>query len=303
MIINSIKVMNNNQIPELAINEKEPVLFFFKDQIPNLRLIYNHNNNESPIIVSFFIKEKTRFRIECNDGEEKINKTIYYKETLLIKPNSSSTQYKILITRIDQVNSTMIIKISGNNSSSFYLQNNILNLGFIPKNQLCQYYYMKVYKGQEGEIILNNKRLNGVLISKIINKNEIDNIPNIEIFPECNNNNNLLKEYLQFDEYNKKLSFNSSNTKKCEDNCFLLVTYYSEQHNYLNITGNEYTLLTRVWDEEEFISQVINIPLNEYIFGVIEDKTINVHYYSVYIPEETDNITIEIFGEINNKLK
>ena len=296
LIINSIKIMNNNQIPELALNEKEPVLFFFKDKIPNLRLIYNHNNNENPIIVSFFIKEKTRFRIECNDGEEKINKTIYYKETLLIKPNSSSTQYKILITRIDQINSTMIIKISGNNSSSFYLQNNILNLGFIPKNQLCQYYYMKVYKGQEGEIILNNKRLNGVLISKIINKNEIDNISNIEIFPECNNNN-LLKEYLQFDEYNKKLSFNSSNTKNCEDNCFLLVTYYSEQHNYLNITGNEYTLLTRVWDEEDFISEIVNIPLNEYIFGVIEDKTINVHYYSVYIPEETDNITIEIFGE------
>ena len=297
LIINSIKILNDIQIPELTLNEKEPTLLYFKDKITNLRLIYNHNSNENPIIVSFFIKEKTRFRIECNDGEEKINKTIYYKETLLIKPNSSSTQYKILITRIDQVNSTMIIKISGNNSSSFYLQNNILNLGFIPKNQLCQYYYMKVYKGQEGEIILNNKRLNGVLMSKIINKNEIDNIPNIEIFPECNNNINLPKEYLQFDEYNKKLSFNSSNTKECEDNCYLLVTYYSEQHNYLNIAGNEYTLLTRFWDEEDFISQVVNIPLNEYIFGVIDDKTINVHYYSVYIPEETENITIEIFGE------
>jgi len=297
LIINSVKISNNSQIPELILNEKEPVLFFFKDKITNLRLIYNHNKSENPIIISFFIKEKARFRIECNDGKEKINKIIYYKETLLIKPNSSNTQYNILITRIDQVNSTMIIKISGNNSSSFYLQNNILNLGLIPKNELCQYYYMKIYKGQEGEIILNNKRLNGVLISKIINKNDADIIPNSELFPECNKNINLPKEYLQYDEYNKILSFNSSNTKECEVNCYLLITYYSEQHNYLNITGNEYTLLTRVWDEEDFISQVVNIPLNEFIFGLIDDKTINVHYYCVYIPEETDNITVEIFGE------
>jgi len=298
LIINSVKISYyDKNIPELVLNEKDPVLFYFNDRNTNLNLTYNYNNNENPIIISFFIKEKARFRIECNDGEEKINKTIYYKEILLIKPKSSKTKYNILITRIDKVSSTMIIKILGNNSSSFYLQNNILNLGFIPKNELCQYYYMKVYKGQEGEIVLNNKRLNGVLISQIINKRETDNISDIKIFPECNNNINLSNKYLQFDEFNKKLSFNSSNTRECEDNCYLLVTYYSEQHNYLNTTGNEYTLLTRVWDEEDFTSQIINIPLNEYIFGVIDNTTINVHYYSVYIPEETDNITIEILGE------
>ena len=141
----------------------------------------------------------------------------------------------------------MIIKASGNNSSPFYLQKNSLNLGFIPQNEKCQYYYMKVYKGQEGEILLNNKRWNGMLISQIINKNKNDDISNTKIYPECNKNINLSKHYLQFDEYNKKTSFNSNNTKDCNDNCYLLVTYYSDQHiNFVNITGNEYTLLTRV---------------------------------------------------------
>ena len=192
----------------------------------------------------------------------------------------------------------MIIKISGDNSSAFYLQNNILNYGFIPKNEIYQYYYMKVYKGQEGEIVLNNKRLNGKLISKIISINETDNIPNIDLFLKYDNNIKLPNESLQFDEYNKKVSFNSSNTKECEDNCYMLVTYYSEQNNNsLNIIGNEYTLLTRVWDEDDFISQIVNIPLNEFIFGFIDNTTINVHYYSVYIPEESDNITIEIHCE------
>jgi len=297
LIINSIKIYDNT-IPELVVNEKDPILFYFRDEVQKLKLIYNHNNNnENPIIVSFFIKEKVKFRIECYDGEEKINKTINYKETILIKPNSSNTKYNILLTRMDSINSVVIIKVSGNSYSPFYLQNNILNLGFIPKNEICQYYYMKVYKGQEGEILLNNKRLNGMLISKIINKNENDDILNITIYPECNQTINLSNEFLQFEEYNKKLSINSSNTNICENDCYLLITYYSDQHNYINITGNEYTLLSRIWDEEDFISQIVNIPLNEFIFGVIDDTTINIHYYSIYIPEDTENITIEMHGE------
>jgi len=296
LIINSVLIHDNENPPELELNEKDPTLFHFNDDMPSLKLIYYYNNNGNPIIVSFFNKEKARFRIECNDGEEKINKIIYYKETILIKPNSQNTKYNILVTRIDQVNSTMIIKISGNITSPFYLQKNILNLGFIPKNEICQYYYMKVYKRQEGEITLNNKRLNGLLISKIIYKDETENISNITLFPECNKAK-LSNEYLQFDEYNKKMSFNSTSTKNCEDNCYLLVTYYSELPNFLNITGNEYTLLARVWDEEDFISQIVNIPLNEFIFGVIDNTTINIHYYSVYIPDDTEDITIEIHGE------
>ena len=300
LIINSVIIKDNNNVPELTLIEKEPVLFYFKDNVTRLNLIYIHNNNKNPIIVSFFIKEKTKFKIKYNDGKEEIEKFIYYKENILINSTSKS-KYKIEITRIDQSNSTMIIKVSGNNSSSFYLQKNILNLGFIPKNELCQYYYMKVYKGQEGEILLNNKRLNGMLISQIKNKNENDDISKIKIFPKCKKNNSikvrLNKDYLKFDEHNKKLSFHSSDTNICRDNCYLLITYYSEQHNYLNITGSEYTLLTRIWDEEDFISQIINIPLNEYIFGVIDNTTINIHYYSVYIPEKTENITIELHGE------
>ena len=132
LIINSIEIYNNT-IPELVVNEKDPILFYFRDEVPKLQLIYNHNNSENPIIISFYIKEKARFRIECNDGEEKINKTIYYKETILIKPNSSNTKYNISITRIDPINSVAIIKVSGNNYSPFYLQNNILNLGLFTK--------------------------------------------------------------------------------------------------------------------------------------------------------------------------
>ena len=56
------------------------------------------------------------------------------------------------------------------------------------------------------------------------------------------------------------------------------------------LDGIEYTLLARIWDEIEFKSQIVNIPLNEYVFGAIEplSSSINTHYYSIYIPENNE---------------
>ena len=113
LIINSIKI-NNNEVPELIINETEPILFYFKDNLTRLKLVYNYSNDGGTLIVSFYIKEKTRFKIECNDGKENINKIIYYKEHILIKPIPSKAQYNILITKIDPKDSVTIIKITGN---------------------------------------------------------------------------------------------------------------------------------------------------------------------------------------------
>ena len=193
----------------------------------------------------------------------------------------------------------MIVKIIKDNSTPFYLQKNQLNLGFIPIEIDHYYYYMEVFKGEEGEIMLFNKRQNGILKGKIIEKNNSItnyNSLNVEEFPKYNENEDLQNNYIEFDIYNQKLSYYSSHTEKCEKGCFLLITYYSNISNTLGISGTEFSILSRYWDEEIFKSQIINIPLNEYIFGYFDENTVNVHYYSVFIPYETDDIYIEING-------
>ena len=305
LIINTIEIYDS-KIPELEINGNEPVLLYFNVELEKINLKYNNSNFEDPIILSFFIKEKIKYKIEIIDNKNNIiiKRTINYKENIIIKPDSQIIIYNILVTQDEGIiiNSTMIVKIIQDNSTPFYLEKNQLNLGFIPIEVDYYYYYMEVFKEEEGEIMLFNKRQNGILISKIIEKqNNI--IPKIEEFPKYNENDILSKDYdwdhllyLEFNIYEQKLSFNSFDTEICDKGCFLLITYYSTISKTLEINGTEFSILTRAWNEDEFTSQITNIPLNEYIFSSFEETTVNTHYYSLFIPYETDNIYIEMHG-------
>ena len=136
----------------------------------------------------------------------------------------------------------MIVKITHNNSIPIYLQKHQLNLGFVPIGEYYYYYYTEVCNGKEGEIILFNKRQNGILISKIIEKNN-KIIPDVNEFPKYNGNKMMSNDYLEFNIYNQKLTFNSSHTEKCEKGCFLLIIYYSNISKSLDINGTEFSIL------------------------------------------------------------
>ena len=52
------------------------------------------------------------------------------------------------------------------------LTKNALNFGFITSKSTYQYYYTEILEGEEGELMLHNKRLYGELYAKLIIKNE-----------------------------------------------------------------------------------------------------------------------------------
>ena len=310
LIINSFEYINNSN---LIVKEKEPTFLNFNNTIDKINLLYyldNKKNYIHPISISFFIKEKVKFEIIVSNNEDKtFKKIIAYTDRILIDSNfikENSSFINIHIEKIEKEKDAIIItKIIGDYSSPIYFQRNILNLGFIPENVSYQYYYMEVFNGEEGEIMLNSKRYKGKLISTLIPKGTIDEyfiFDNSEYYPkEDKRKNSLLNgEYLEYNEYSKKMSFNSFQTNSlCENGCYLLLTYYSiylnKKTNDRKLLGTEFTLLSRIFDEEnEFRSQIINIPLNEYIFGLIETPYFNIHYYSLYIPENTNEIIFEM---------
>ena len=299
LIINTIK---NSSIfmpyisPVLNVKENEPIFLYFNNDFKSINLFYGNSNIKQPIIISFFTKEKTKFKIEISDQIKIINKIINYKGNIIFNPEYYA-DYDISISLEEDINnSTMMVKIFQNNSSPIYFQKNQLNLGFIPIELDYYYYYMEIFKGEKGEIILFNKRQNAILISKIIEKDN-NIIPKVNEFPQYNENESLPINSFEFNIYHQKLSFNTSLTpQKCEEGCFLLITIYSNIPKSLDINGTEFSILSRIWEEDEKISQIINIPLDEYIFGYF-DEMINIHYYSVFIPNETYDIYIEIHGK------
>ena len=287
LIINSF--YKNNSY--LIFNESYPTLIYFDLNLTKIKLHFKLNYTEGPIIISFYIKERNRFEVKILNNENQ-NRIIAYKDNIIIDPKQIPIKEKeiyISINNIDMKNCTMIVKVSGNNPV-FYLQKNILNLGFMPINNINQYYYMEVSKGEEGEIMLNDKIHKGNLLHKIIEKKKNERDLKKDDFPHFNQDP---KKFFhnQYNDFSKKLNFYSKETEICENGCYLLITYFSNI-KLKNIDGAEYTLLTRIWDEDEFKTQIINIPLNEYIFGAIEPLfySINAHYYSIFIPEDSDII-------------
>ena len=309
LIINSLEYINNTN---LIIKEKEPILLNFNNSLFKVNLLYYLNKEEKyfyPISISFFIKERMKLKISVSYNENKlIEKNIYYTDRILIDRNlipkdDSYLKISISIRKNDRKdNAIMIAKIIGDYLTPIYFQKNILNIGFIPSNVSYQYYYMEIFKGEEGEITLNNKRYNGNLLSKLISKKEInenDILYSNKYYPKDEKEKDNL---LEFNKYSQKIYFNTDKTNICIDGCYLLLTYYSiyfNERNNSNIKGTEFTLVGRILDEEEDLrSQIVNIPLNEYLFGSFEYSSIKIHYYSLYIPEKDKNFILEI--NVNN---
>ena len=288
-IVNTIKVKTFT----LIIKEKEPTFIYFHKNLTKIILLYNiiELKEKSSVTLSFSFREVTIFNINIPNL---INTNITNSTTTFLDSDSLSkikgNILNITITHIynfENKNCSLIFQIIEPNSI-YVFQKDYLNKGFITSNYLYQYYYMQILE-EEGEIMLHNKRNTGKLFG-VIKKGTIDPY-NISEYSKEENDNEL-----EFYEHTQKLSFNYKHTRDCKKGCYLLITFYNENNDIYNpIIGYEFTLLARVWDVEEYSIQIINIPLNEFIFGTFEDEySLIEHYYSFFIPNETKKLIIQI---------
>ena len=287
LIINTIDRSNLT----LFVEENEPtILYFDKDNLETINLSYNISKNTSFLALSFSFNEVSKFNINIKDI---IDTTISNSTTIFLDSDSlKKIKDDNLYIKIEQNENSypsflnfQIIKPN----SIYILQRNYINKGFITSNSSKQYYYMEVFE-EEGEIMLHNKRNNGKLFGLIKPKNEVKYPFNMSEYLTEDKDNKL-----EFNEHTQKLSFNSGHTKDCKKGCYLLLTYKNENIDNANpLIGYEYTLFARIWDVEDFSPQIINIPLNEYIFGTFEDNSFINHYYTLSIPEGIKEMFIQI---------
>ena len=252
---------------------------------------------DAPIALSLSFNQKSTFNISINiSGNENyiINKQI--SNTTNIFFDNEFKKGEQLLINIKHINYNtpifMNIKMIKKTSISILEQNN-LNLGFISSKIEFQYYYMEVFKDQEGEVMLHNKLEKGIIMANLVKKNEIFDLYNTYIYPK-----NDLTSSLKFNQHSLKLTFNNKDTRKCENGCYLLLTYHKMNYDKenSNLRGYEYTILSRIWNLMELSPLIINIPFNEYIFGTFDNNSIIYHYYSIFIPYDAEKIIIQLEG-------
>ena len=285
IVINSVYINDFKLIED----DKETMALNFDTNLKKLTYEMSNTKTNNFITFSFMFDKTASFNVTTPDGSIRVisNSTkLFFDSDYLTKLNK--TKITITITPRSTNEVLLFLKVIESDTVSM-LQRNYLNQGFITSNTIYQYYFMEIFNEEEGEVMLHNKRQNGVLYGIIKPKN-INPYNISEYFV----NNSLL----EFDTHTQKLSFKSIQTENCEKGCYLLILFdHQENPSHMPIVGFEFTLLARIWDEENYMNTpIINIPFNEYIFGSFEPESINHHFYSLFVPEGTDKIIIQMEG-------
>ena len=308
--INSYNILNEFE-PNIKIeNKEETYLYFDTSKYNQINISYNIANVSIDSFASLhFIFEESSFDIDIYYTNGNINSTnslfkkieqstfIYLNNEFLSYNNSDNTGGTLYIKIMNEggVAAPMFFKIIEENNTCL-LTKNALNFGFITSKSTYQYYYTEILEGEEGELMLHNKRLYGLLYGKIMNKSEIKDInelSNTSIYLH-----NMEDNMLEYNEHKLQLKFDYWNvTSNCKNGCYLLITYEQiKSKEDFPLIGYEYTILPRTWNITDSASSLIEIPSNEYIIGCFEHLTPPIHYYFINIPNDTDKIIIQSEG-------
>ena len=299
----------NNSQPNLKIENKEENIIYFNHQ-KKFQISYEIKNitNENfflmnlrfedcqfSIDISYYINNQ--IKSTSKQANDSIN--IYLNSDFLTNINESAKAigqdgkiYINISNHKEDKSSIIHLKIIEKNTICL-LEKNALNFGFLTTNLNNQYYYMEIFEKEEGELILHNKRFYGELYGKIIEKNKIKESDLTDIFKYPNSTSN--ESLLEYHQHYLKLNYDYKNTSHCFNGCYLLITYKKLpfKGDFPNL-GYEFTILSRTWNYTDYITQIIDIPYNEFIIGCFEQNTAQNHYYSIKIPEDTEKIIIEI---------
>ena len=301
LIINSYYINSDTQ--ELKIENREENVFYLnsslhisydikKISIKNFVSLNFNFKNSSFLIKISYIKNKKPInsisKIITSSGY------IFLNSYFFLNNDHNINDQGYLSISIQNMNNTpnfIFLKIIENNSSCL-LEKNALNYGFLTSNTIYQYYYTEILKYEEGELMLHNKRQYGVLLAKIVKKSQID-IYNL------NDTSKFLKDEteLEYNQHSLQLKFDYNDTLNCTDGCYLLVTYKQiKSKEEAPPFGYEYTILSRTWNYTDYISDIIEIPYNEYIISCFGKGASKEHYYYIYIPGKAEKIIIQLEG-------
>ena len=196
------------------------------------------------------------------------------------------------------------LSIKSNETIPVYVRKGLLREDIVTGDRI-QYYFTDIKQGEKGDIYVNFNRGSGLVWAKLLPKTEESSEEQYAWMGKYKLPLEDDEENLYYDSYTKMLSYTSDQTQVCEIGCYLVI---GVKNNLKELVGSQeffvYEVSVMIRNKKDDVTQVINVPADEYIVGNIPFNSVKSYYnyYSFYVPATSKKLLIEFQSQMCNVL-
>ncbi|MCQ2816135.1 MAG: hypothetical protein MJ252_02605, partial [archaeon] len=301
-------VMGEGQFLQMQLSKK----------VPSMTYLIPFTNLGKPLLANYVIENEIPLEISLSVEGQTMGKKVITKRNipLYLKADDykhictsgvCNMEYTTKILNVGDIDTDRQVRYdfiarTENNVPSF-LKKRLLREETVATD--APYFFITdVGLNEEGEIVLNYNKGNGLLAAKIIPKNETDSDPTWGgryEFPDPWSGNSL-----KYDEFTQSIKYSINETKVCENGCDLLISVYTQEtfREEVGININyfeDFSIFVKSTQKEDEMGGTVDIPANEFVPGHLEK--LNTGYnkkdiYTITIHNDCKALYLEIQGEL-----
>ena len=298
---------------EILISEGIPQKTIFTESLKKIRYVFPHADPSKNLTCSLnmLVPGKFGFRIFFREKEFNFDK-VYSQSGIFFLKNDTIQQFcqnyelcsvTIEIENLETFNGeSPIIEFSMKQeyNTPYYVERRILRKDYVT-NDAHLFLYTDVGKSYSGYATIDFNRGSGYVYGKIVKKDQeiSDENPhwrNYRFIKYLDDENSL-----EYDFYNKKILFTDTDTEKCDNGCFLLISVVSSviKSGIREYDFSPFSILIDFNPETHYLlgGNKVEILPDEFIIGSLYSSVLrpelNIQNYSLICPYDADAIEID----------
>ena len=306
---------NTTDLTEIVLSEGTPSMISLTQNVPKITYLYPHAINGGDVIANMILEDdaivRVRVFIENNvyqtEQFSRNRQVIIRSENINSACNSQNVCNIILVIELEedlnkQQGTKLEILIRPKESIPSFLKKQMLREEATPE-MVPNYFMSEISKGEIGEVAFHFNRGSANIYARIVGKEVIEDNPDFNgkyKYPKENS-----PDLIPYDPFTRKLLYTEEKTNKCEKGCDIIIAVvgsdsYHHRDEFTN-TLLDYSVFIRPLNNIKG-KPIVDIPANEFIIGHLPKTILHDYYeyYTFYVPNDSDNIIIELQSEVCN---
>ena len=255
-----------------------------------------YTSSSESVLLSVDLEKKGEISVSIGVNTEPqpfIKYELYRSRTFVIKENMKNyctlkTQCSIVIVVYSKEGAEFSLLLKNNEKVPTYIEKDTVKVDRIYPGEK-HYFYTDIKKEEGGELVVNFKKGNGNVFSKIISKDQFEDNANwnhrvhLPIDKESGDN------VLTYNSITKQIIYSANDTQKCEKGCEMYFGISAEDLFYSDNRPTEVSFYISTKKDKDI--PIVSIPIEEYINGYLNSVD-SMNYYTMTIPYTTSGILI-----------